>query len=101
MYKKIRDELLQREDHAKVALASGGIVWRLCIDYLEVQSAFRGPEAPAEHQQVGTMGGERFVYDILSKHEEELICGVYKLENSAYIYIYIYIFHLISSLILS
>jgi hypothetical protein len=91
LYEKIREEFLQQADHAKVALASGGIIWRLCIDYLEVQSAFRGPEATAEHQRVVKMGEQRYVYDVLSKHEEELICGVYKLLNSAYMRLFVWL----------
>jgi hypothetical protein len=50
IYEQIHDKFLQKHDHAKAALALGGILWRLCIDYLEVQSAFREPIAKPQHQ---------------------------------------------------
>ena len=79
IYERIRDEFLQEHDHATVALASGGILWRLCIDYLEVQSAFRGPISEPQHQASVVINGQLHVRDRLVQHEEDLICGVYKL----------------------
>ena len=79
IYECIRNEFLQEHNHAKVALASGGILWHLCIDYLEVQSAFRGPIVEPLHQATVLLDEQLCVRDRLAQHEEDLICGVYKL----------------------
>jgi hypothetical protein len=78
IYERTRDEFLQEHNHAKAALASGGILWHLCIDYLEVQSAFRGPIAEPQHQTTVVVNGQPYVRDTLEQHEEDLVCGMYK-----------------------
>ena len=78
VYERVRDSFLVNNAHARAALSSGGIVWRLSIDCLQVQSAFRGPTTQPEHQACLKLNGTVYAYDTLSPNEEDIICGVYK-----------------------
>ena len=78
-YIKLLQEFLQ-EPRARLALAKGGLIWRLCIFALNFDLALLGPSL-----QSGTHGikleldvAGPILADDLSEEELNLICGVYK-----------------------
>ncbi|KAG5350774.1 hypothetical protein C0989_009326 [Termitomyces sp. Mn162] len=62
--------------HGRSALASGGIVWRLALDVVNIKSVLAGPSSNAT--QVGGIDGYTLIDDTLSSEVENVICGVYK-----------------------
>lgn len=80
-YEVQRDKWLREHSNAHAALAQGGIIWRLARHSLDVESLFNGPRGDPERQGKVVMNDIQYVEDVLSEHEEQLICGVYHVLN--------------------
>jgi hypothetical protein len=78
LYEQLHNNFLQHNGHAKAALEAGGILWRLCIEFLEVESALSGPQEDVSHYLRLELDNSSYVCDTLFQHEKDLICGVYK-----------------------
>ena len=76
-----RAEILRSPRVARQALMRGGILWRLAMEHASFQDVLAGPTPTAtiRHQcRSICAGADRFyIDDVLTAHEEEVICGVY------------------------
>ncbi len=76
-----RDEILCSPRVARQCLMRGGILWRLAMEHASFQDVLAGPTPTAtiRHQcRSFSAGPDRFyIDDVLTAHEEEVICGVY------------------------
>ncbi|KAH8115503.1 hypothetical protein DFH11DRAFT_1488066, partial [Phellopilus nigrolimitatus] len=90
---RVRD-LLADSSRARAALMTGGIVWRLAVEFIGVegvkcvldgpsdrvyQSIFLTRKAKAVSAQEGTPGSSTWWDDSLTDGELDLICGTYKI----------------------
>lgn len=85
LYEELRDEFLRSQCHAYAALQQGGIIWRLSRPRLLEDVVLDGPRGHPATQQRFSINGKPYVVDVLSPHEEDLICGVYKVLNGQFI----------------
>ncbi|KZP07029.1 hypothetical protein FIBSPDRAFT_763463 [Athelia psychrophila] len=79
-YQGLLRNWLDTERRARAAILKGGIVWRLCIEFLEVDVALLGPhdiDTGCYTQFDGEDAGSWD--DTLSEDDLDLIAGVYKL----------------------
>lgn len=81
LYEQYCGSFLRQRRYARVGLVQGGIIWRLCIQYLDPEAILAGPVLDPGHQRVVTMQDRAYVEDVLSQGEQDLICGVYKILN--------------------
>ena len=84
VYEQCCSAFLCREKHAYTALLQGGILWRLARQYLEDETILDGPRASSQYQQEIVIDDKIYVHDVLSSHEQDLICGVYKVLNGIF-----------------
>ena len=83
VYEDKRNEHLLRYSHTiQAALCAGGIIWRLTMERLPPVLAVEGPQGEHDHQATVLLDGRTHVTDALTQHEEDLICGVYKVLGS-------------------
>ena len=74
-----RKDLLVNSPHAvQAALGAGGIIWRLTVNTLQPDLAAEGPRDRPDQQATVLLDGESYICDALTSHEEDLICGVYR-----------------------
>lgn len=85
LYEHHCGSFLQGHAHARAALSSGGILWRLASQYLDLQLVLDGPVGDYTHQQEWDIDGQKYVADSLTSSEQELICGVYKVLNGEFL----------------
>lgn len=78
-YEDQRRDLLISSPHAILAaLGAGGIIWRLTVGTLQPDLAVEGPRGGTDHQATVSLDGKSYVCDAFTSHEEDLICGVYR-----------------------
>jgi hypothetical protein len=87
---KKRDILLS--GHGRAARMAGGILWRLSQDVIDVRSVTRGPalSVSTEGLVIDNMGDYFLVDDKLSANEEEIICGVYRIDRKYSLLVLLY-----------
>ena len=70
------------QPHGRGGLKMGGIVWRLLVDILHPD----GEYAPSESGSYEVLRDGKAVYfdNILSPHEQDIICGVYRVPMGMY-----------------
>ena len=84
-YEHYCGSFFQNHAYARAALSSGGILWRLAIQYLDCQLVLDGPVGDYEHQLDWIINGREYVGDLLEASDQDLISGVYKVLNGAYL----------------
>jgi hypothetical protein len=69
----------------RAAFLSGGIVWRLAIDAMDSQDkVIDGPGKYPTRNNCVSFDNLAYVDDVLTAHQEAVICGVYRLLTSKY-----------------
>ncbi|KIP01342.1 hypothetical protein PHLGIDRAFT_123434 [Phlebiopsis gigantea 11061_1 CR5-6] len=84
LYEHHCGSFLGSHSHARAALSSGGILWRLASQYLDLQLIMDGPVGDHTQQQEWDINGQKYVADSLTSSEQDLICGVYKVLNGEF-----------------
>lgn len=81
-YLQLRDETISGYD-GRAAYLAGGIVWRLAMDAAgDIDVVVGGPgECPTMKDYV-LFDGKGYVDDALTEHQEDVICGVYRIVPS-------------------
>ncbi|KAG6871949.1 hypothetical protein C0995_014640 [Termitomyces sp. Mi166 len=74
-YQKRRSEILSAS-HGRAAIMTGGIIWRLALDVVNIKTVLGGPSSNAK--QIGELDGYALIDDIFSEEVEDVVCGVYK-----------------------
>ncbi len=82
-YERIRDNLVQSY-RGRAALLQGGIVWRLAMQSIDVNSVLLGPSLYHTTRDRLELDGESWVDDQLSPDDTDIICGVYRAYTSKY-----------------
>lgn len=80
-YMRTRDEVLRGCD-GRAALLAGGILWRLAMDGMGSDAASDGPGQYPTKKNYFEFNGRPYVDDVLSQHQEDVICGVYQIVPS-------------------
>jgi hypothetical protein len=84
-----QDQVIRSYD-GRAAFLSGGIVWRLAIDAMDKRDrAADGPGIYPTMKNCVLFDKSIYVDDVLTKHQEAVICGVYRLLASKYYIDYI------------
>ena len=77
-YLDMREEVLRSCD-GRAALLAGGIIWRLALDALcDKQITLDGPSLYPTRANYHVFDGLGYVDDVLTEHQEDVICGVYR-----------------------
>ena len=84
-YETRRDKFLT-EPHARAAILAGGIVWRLALESLPIDTPFSGPSERAYTHGLVLNSPDlgKVCDDALTTEEMDLICGVYKVYTCAF-----------------
>ena len=78
-YEDTRNDFLMNNPHAvQAALGAGGIIWRLAVGTLQLDLVVEGPRGQPDQQATVSLDENSYVADALTAHEEDLICGVYR-----------------------
>ncbi|KAG1732330.1 hypothetical protein EDD22DRAFT_735133, partial [Suillus occidentalis] len=79
---ELRRNRLLRLPHVRVAAAqAGGILWRLCKQEL-ANDIPNGPSADVVYfADMSNESSKTLVYDTLSEHEIEILCGIYYVDT--------------------
>ncbi|KAI0685707.1 hypothetical protein BC835DRAFT_1289552, partial [Cytidiella melzeri] len=80
LYVAKRDELIC-SFQGRAALLQGGSLWQLARDsFADWGQVYAGPSAYPTQGNLRILGGWEFVEDNLSQHQEDVICGVYRVQ---------------------
>jgi hypothetical protein len=86
-YLQLRDEVISGYN-GRAAFLAGGIVWRLAMDAMsDIGVALDGPDKYPTMRNHTTFDSKGYVDDVLDKHQEDIICGVYRIVPSKLILI--------------
>lgn len=81
LYEQCRQWLIQHFSHCYAALSYGGILWRLCQEDLDASLIHQGLTDVPGIEQIIHYNGNICLADSLAPQKEDLIVGVYKLQN--------------------
>lgn len=78
LYEELRDDFLRSIRYSHAALQVGGIIWRLSLPSLPEDVCLDGPCKNSAGQRMFFIDDMPYNGDVLSQHEQDLVCGVYK-----------------------
>jgi hypothetical protein len=91
-----RDQAIRSYD-GRAAFLSGGIVWRLAIDAMDERDrVVDGPGIYPTMKNCVLFDKLTYVDDVLTEHQEAVICGIYRLLASKYYLGYIFFFTILN-----
>jgi hypothetical protein len=81
-YLQLRDEIIYGES-GRAAYLAGGILWRLAMDARrDVGFVLDGPGEDSVQKNYVLFDGKSYVDNTLTEHQEDIICGVYRVVPS-------------------
>ncbi|KAI0086706.1 hypothetical protein BDY19DRAFT_908124 [Irpex rosettiformis] len=77
-YEYMRDRVINSH-HGRAAVLASGILWRLAMEAdIDKLAVLRGPSGFHTRDDHMWIGGRDYIDDLLSRHQEDIICGVYR-----------------------